>query len=67
MSNDMFLDMNIFLGFRILKPFLTHSRPTLMETLPACCLPLAKLLTTEEQLAEVVYIHCPPFLNQVCF
>nr|XP_022288085.1 sodium/hydrogen exchanger 9-like isoform X4 [Crassostrea virginica] len=37
---------------RILKPFLTHSRPTLMETLPACCMPLAKLLTTEEQLLQ---------------
>ncbi|XP_062575375.1 sodium/hydrogen exchanger 9-like [Saccostrea cucullata] len=37
---------------RILKPFLTHSRPTLMETLPACCMPLARLLTTEEQMLE---------------
>lgn len=37
---------------RILKPLLTHSRPTLMETLPACCLPIARLLTTEEQLLE---------------
>ncbi|XP_056005780.1 sodium/hydrogen exchanger 9-like isoform X3 [Ostrea edulis] len=37
---------------RILKPILTHSRPTLMETLPACCMPLARLLTTEEQMAE---------------
>lgn len=37
---------------RILKPLLTHSRPTLMETLPACCLPITRLLTTEEQLLE---------------
>ena len=36
-----------------MKPFLTNSRPTLIETLPECCLPLAKLLTTDEQLASV--------------
>lgn len=45
----------LFLDFRILKPLLTHSRPTLMETLPACCLPITRLLTTEEQLLEVLY------------
>ncbi|ESO98871.1 hypothetical protein LOTGIDRAFT_81744, partial [Lottia gigantea] len=33
---------------RYMKPFLTNSRPTLIETLPKCCLPLAKFLTTEE-------------------
>ncbi|XP_071084484.1 sodium/hydrogen exchanger 9-like isoform X6 [Haliotis cracherodii] len=35
-----------------MKPFLTNCRPTLMETLPKCCLPLAKLLTTEEQMTQ---------------
>ncbi|KAK3096145.1 hypothetical protein FSP39_023689 [Pinctada imbricata] len=37
---------------RFMKPLLTNSRPSLMETLPAFCLPLAKLLTTEEQLSQ---------------
>ncbi|XP_069104244.1 sodium/hydrogen exchanger 6-like isoform X5 [Argopecten irradians] len=35
---------------RFMKPFLTNCRPTLMETSPACCMPLARLLTTDEQL-----------------
>jgi len=35
---------------RFVKPFLTHARPPLTETLPGCCLPLAKLLTTDQQL-----------------
>jgi hypothetical protein len=33
-----------------MKPLLTHSNPTLMETLPACCLPLGRMLTSTEQL-----------------
>ncbi|XP_045199665.2 sodium/hydrogen exchanger 9-like isoform X4 [Mercenaria mercenaria] len=37
---------------RFLKPLLTNSRPNLMETCPGCCLPLAKMLTTQEQLME---------------
>ena len=46
---------NIFLhcAFRFIKPLLTHARPPLTETLPQCCLPLAKLLTTDEQLQQV--------------
>ena len=36
-----------------MKPFLTNSRPLLTETLPTWCLPIAKLLTTDEQLSEV--------------
>lgn len=38
---------------RYMKPFLTHSRPTLLETLPVCCNPLARLLTTTEQMTQV--------------
>ncbi|XP_040570146.1 sodium/hydrogen exchanger 7 [Lepeophtheirus salmonis] len=37
---------------RYLKPFLTHSNPTLMETLPECCLPIGKYLTSVEQLSR---------------
>ncbi|XP_013067640.1 sodium/hydrogen exchanger 9-like isoform X7 [Biomphalaria glabrata] len=37
---------------RFMKPLLTNCRPTLMETLPNCCLPFAKLFTTEEQISQ---------------
>ncbi|KAJ1527170.1 hypothetical protein ONE63_008701 [Megalurothrips usitatus] len=40
------------LDTKYMKPFLTHSRPTLLETLPVCCNPLARLLTTTEQLTQ---------------
>lgn len=36
-----------------MKPLLTHSRPTLLETLPNCCNPIARCLTTTEQLTQV--------------
>lgn len=32
-----------------MKPFLTNATPTLVETLPECCMPVAKFLTTKEQ------------------
>jgi len=35
---------------KYMKPLLTHASPTLMETLPACCYPLARVLTSQEQL-----------------
>ncbi|XP_063993002.1 sodium/hydrogen exchanger 6 isoform X5 [Diachasmimorpha longicaudata] len=37
---------------KYMKPLLTHSRPTLLETLPVCCTPLARLLTTAQQLSQ---------------
>ncbi|XP_064638125.1 sodium/hydrogen exchanger 9-like isoform X9 [Lineus longissimus] len=37
---------------KFMKPFLTHSRPLLEETLPNCCAPLARILTTEQQLSQ---------------
>ncbi|XP_022252192.1 sodium/hydrogen exchanger 9-like isoform X2 [Limulus polyphemus] len=40
-----------------MKPLLTHSQPTLMETLPGCCLPFSKLLTTEKQLSQEGIMH----------
>ncbi|TMW43426.1 hypothetical protein DOY81_011494, partial [Sarcophaga bullata] len=40
------------MNFRYMKPLLTHSRPTLLETLPVCCNPIARLLTTTEQLTQ---------------
>ena len=38
---------------RYMKPLLTHSRPTLLETLPVCCTPLARILTTTQQMTQV--------------
>ncbi|XP_076323667.1 sodium/hydrogen exchanger 9-like isoform X2 [Tachypleus tridentatus] len=35
-----------------MKPFLTHSQPTLVETLPSCCLPMARVLTTTQQMSQ---------------
>ncbi|KAG5677784.1 hypothetical protein PVAND_007514 [Polypedilum vanderplanki] len=37
---------------RYMKPFLTNSRPTLLETLPEFLTPLARVLTTTEQLNQ---------------
>ncbi|XP_016987510.1 sodium/hydrogen exchanger 6 isoform X5 [Drosophila rhopaloa] len=37
---------------KYMKPMLTHSRPTLLETLPVCCNPIARLLTTTQQLTQ---------------
>ncbi|XP_042889453.1 sodium/hydrogen exchanger 7-like isoform X4 [Penaeus japonicus] len=38
---------------RFMKPFLTNSRPTLLDTTPLCCAPLARILTTTEQLTQL--------------
>ncbi|XP_042889456.1 sodium/hydrogen exchanger 7-like isoform X7 [Penaeus japonicus] len=38
---------------RFMKPFLTNSRPTLLDTTPLCCAPLARILTTTEQLTQM--------------
>ena len=35
-----------------MKPLLTHSNPTLMETMPSCCLGLSRILTSAEQLSR---------------
>ena len=38
---------------KYMKPLLTHSNPTLMETLPQCCgTKIGRLLTSKEQLAK---------------
>ncbi|XP_059156900.1 sodium/hydrogen exchanger 6-like isoform X3 [Physella acuta] len=37
---------------RFMKPLLTNCRPTLMETLPKCCLPFARVFTTDEQISQ---------------
>lgn len=37
---------------RYMKPLLTNSRPTLFETLPSFCTPIARILTTTEQLTQ---------------
>ncbi|XP_012942266.1 sodium/hydrogen exchanger 9 [Aplysia californica] len=37
---------------RFMKPLLTNSRPTLIDTMPKCCLPIAKAFTTEVQLSQ---------------
>lgn len=42
---------------RFVKPLLTHARPPLTETLPKCCMPLARLLTTDQQLTTVCTLH----------
>ena len=36
----------------LMKPLLTHSNPTLMETMPSCCLGLSRILTSAEQLSR---------------
>merc|ERR1719369_560126 len=37
---------------KIFKPLLTHSYPTLMDTLPNKCLPLGRIFTSKEQLMK---------------
>ncbi|XP_054154317.1 sodium/hydrogen exchanger 6-like [Oppia nitens] len=44
---------------RFMKPLLTHSRPSLMDTMPDCCLPLARILTTTQQMTADDYHRNP--------
>jgi len=45
-----------YLWVRFVKPLLTHARPPLTDTMPRCCLPLARLLTTEQQTLRVIFV-----------
>ena len=36
-----------------MKPLLTHARPSLMETMPTCCLPVARFLTSAQQMMNL--------------
>uniref|UniRef100_A0A146M3F2 Sodium/hydrogen exchanger n=2 Tax=Lygus hesperus TaxID=30085 RepID=A0A146M3F2_LYGHE len=38
-----------------MKPLLTHARPTLLETLPVSCNPIARVLTTTQQMTQDPY------------
>ncbi|XP_003379610.1 putative dual specificity phosphatase, catalytic domain protein [Trichinella spiralis] len=40
---------------KFLKPLLTHAKPSLVETMPQWCLPIAKLFTTDLQHQQM---HC---------
>ncbi|XP_063218891.1 sodium/hydrogen exchanger 6 isoform X2 [Bacillus rossius redtenbacheri] len=53
-SNEKALLARIWGNFDVkyMKPFLTHARPTLLETLPVCCSSLARVLTTTEQMTQ---------------
>ena len=41
-----------------MRPLLTSSKPTLIETLPECLLPCAKLCTSYEQMESSSYDNC---------
>jgi len=51
---------------KYMKPFLTHARPTLLETLPVCCNPIARILTTTEQMTQVLPHPVTEFLKFWC-
>lgn len=44
-----------------MKPLLTNANPTLMETMPSMCRPLARMLTTRRQMENVSYSY--PYLG----
>lgn len=47
-----------------MKPLLTNATPTLIETMPECCLPIAKILTTKEQAGLATLISTQPRQSQ---
>ncbi|KAF7991718.1 hypothetical protein HCN44_010519 [Aphidius gifuensis] len=51
---------------KYMKPLLTHSRPTLLETLPVCCTPLARILTTTQQLSQEDITRRPDSDSDLC-
>ena len=44
---------NAFLNQSFMKPFLTNATPNLIDTMPHCCMPIARCLTTNEQIGLV--------------
>ena len=51
-GKSLFARMWFGMDDHFLKPLLTHSNPTLMETMPKCCLGLTRFLTSTEQLSK---------------
>jgi sodium/hydrogen exchanger-like protein 6/7 len=67
--NDKALLARIWADFDVkyMKPFLTHARPTLLETLPVCCNPIARILTTTEQMTQVLENPLTDFDEMLAF
>ncbi len=52
-QNLLAINFNFFKQISYMKPLFTNHTPTLIDTMPKFCLPVAKLLTTNEQLGNV--------------
>uniref|UniRef100_A0A915JIM8 Cation/H+ exchanger domain-containing protein n=1 Tax=Romanomermis culicivorax TaxID=13658 RepID=A0A915JIM8_ROMCU len=50
---------------KYLKPFLTNSRPTLMDTTPTCLLPVARLFTTTQQMNEGLPVNAADLIAEL--